>query len=624
MAGPTQRVALDENGRPVLIPLTPPPVPAEGQAPTVRRDLIDEYRRTGLAREPMPDAKDAVPPTGRPATEIAPPMPPQREPAAPPAREASGRGEPIAPPPSGTLPGEEQVTTRDVFNRLKPDQKAALQAKYEANADKDRRSFDDFLSETFGDLPPQERAAAMVSAATPAPAAPQPVSGGMAGRRRATGRYLPEGMQPEDYSPQQARDMSHNFFFPEIPMQFGRGTNVVNPDGSTSMRAPDPKLLAVADAFPTDQLWSEAHLRALGNAYGIKVDAYAPQDLPILRADVLKMHKLHERQRKVSTPQDVGQSMAGTPIDTGSMRYAPDSKKQAAAQAARDADMPLAERQRLADAIEVRFGSAEFFTPEISAAIQQAVTTPDGPAILRSINQRLTHQRNVAAAAAARSRANNFNMTRDVQNPRYAPGMSIRSLMSEADRQNPLRMAVAYEVAGMPAQAQDMRAMAAAQQQGAMQMAAQAQAAQLAGDANPSLASQRDKQMADIFQSARTPADRLNLVKQVVRRENTTPDGALPDEKMVHSTALREVAERVVQTNPQDPAVQEYLQDLSNRGQRDEFIGFLTRAPMRLSVPEAEQRWARAGGWGLAGFGRAAEGSLNAAGRAIGTMTGGR
>lgn len=497
---------------------------------------------------------------------------------------------------SGILPGEEQVTTRSTFDRLAPGQRAAIQQQWSKGAGDD--NFDEYLTRTFGDLPPAERAEEMARVAGPA---------GLTQQQR-----------------QDRRDVTQNFLLPDIPMMEGKGTFVRNPDGSRSMRAIDPHGLDAAKMFSADQLWQPEFNRVLGRAMGINVDhpRYRNNE-DKLRDDVLRLWAEHERVAGVSKVEDTGAKQAGmfaAPNITGNRRYVVDKDKAAEVQANRDAAMRPEDRRRLADSIIQRWSGADFFTPDVRAQIEQAEQTDNGFAILRGINQELTRQHNAATAAAVKSRRANENLTTDLNNPRSNRGMVIRSLLDEANRNNPMAMAVLHDAAGMPDQAREMRQLAAMQQQGNIQMALQAQ--QLAA-ANPTLAGQFAAQRSAIFEQAKTPAERLALMKDVLSRQQTREGAPPPDDKAITSQARRLIAEHMVRINPQDTSVQEYLQDLSNSGNRNDFITFLTSPPMNMSIGDAENRWAQSRGWGIGGFVAGGEARINAAGRFFGNLFGG-
>lgn len=499
---------------------------------------------------------------------------------------------------SGILPGEEQVTTRSTFDRLAPGQRAAIQQQWSKRAGDD--NFDEYLTRTFGDLPPADRAEEMARVAGPA---------GLTQQQR-----------------QERRDVTHNFLAPDIPMMEGKGTFVRNPDGSRSMRAIDPHGLDAAKQFSADQLWQPEFNRVLGRAMGINVDhpRYRNNEEK-LQDDVLRMWAEHERVAGVSKAEDTGAKMAGmfaAPNITGNRRYVVDKDKAAEVQANRDAAMRPEDRKRLASSILQRWSDADFFTPEIRAQIEQAEQTDNGFAILRGINQELTRRHNESTAAAVKSNRANENLTTALNNPRANRGMVIRSLLDAANQNNPMAMAVLHDAAGMPEQARDMRQMAAMQQQGEMQMAMKAQEL-AAANQDPTLAGQFAAQRRAIFEQAQTPAERLNLMKDVLFRQNTREGAPPPDDRAITSQARRLIAEHMVRIDPQDQSVQEYLQDLSRSGNQNDFIAFLTSPPLNMDIGEAERRYAQSRGWGFAGWAAGTESRLNAAGRAVGNLFGG-
>lgn len=487
---------------------------------------------------------------------------------------------------SGVLPGEEQVTTKDSLGHLTPEQRAALRSRYATSGSK--ASFDDWASDTFGELPPRDRLAEM----TDAPAAPSP----------------PPPLTPEQQ--REKRDVTHNFLRPEIPMLDNRGTFIRNPDGSRSMRAPDPEMMKRAEAFSSDQYWTPEFNRVLGAAYGINVNHpryHNNEDL--LRDDVLNLHAEHERQAAVSRVEDTGAKKAGrfaAPVVTGRMRYVADPDKAARVRDERDANMPMADKMRLARGILTRFRGFEGLTPEVRTAIESATSTPDGFAQLRAINEALHAQREEMSAEAARSRATNFNLTRDLNNNNLNTGMRLRSLLAEAERANPrpLVMAVLNDAAGNPRAADQMRMAELESRRAAAEMAAMTEQARIARDANRPYAEQIREQLVPALREP-NPARRQLMVEKVVASTlPPNPDGTPVSPAVVREEAARQIAAHVAATNPSDPIVARYLESLSAAGKQAEFEDFAV-AYLGMTREQARDKYA-ASGRGWSGLGRRA------------------
>jgi hypothetical protein len=114
----------------------------------------EEELNMPVPERPAPQGPmDALPP--RPVHGIVSGPPGMRTP-------AGLRAAPSAPAPeSGTLPGEEQVTTMDVFKRLSPDEQAAVRRNYESGSRVHTESFEDYISGKYGDMPPDIREMAL-------------------------------------------------------------------------------------------------------------------------------------------------------------------------------------------------------------------------------------------------------------------------------------------------------------------------------------------------------------------------------------------------------------------------------------------------------------------------------
>lgn len=476
-------------------------------------------------------------------------------------------------PESGTLPGEEQVTSMDVFKRLSPQERAAIQQKYESGSHADAESFEDYLGFKYGDLPPEAREAAM-RAEYGSPNDLSPV----AQARRAAGKPLPEGLKPGVYTPEQMRSMSRDVYNPEVPQTAHGGTFTFNADGSRSSRAPEEYRLKDAEkAAAYAGEGSFEHNRALGKAYGIDVSQYdgsRPEDRALLAADVAREKERHDSLGKkydvVRTP------MGGT-------RYKANPQKMRAAQAEQDLAMPPERKREFANTIAKRF--AGMMTPEQLASLDTLVQTPDGFAQLRALNQQLTRQRDVEGMRSWRANQANYNLTQKMRNPNYAPGMAVRSLMEAVRSGDPTMQAAAYAIAGSQPGFQRSMDLATAQTIGASQLAqaqtyANARGA-TAAQPDPTLGAQWDREMGAALTG--DPAGRYDRVRNLVARNpaNQGMDPATIDAKTKDTIAAHEY-----RTNPNSPAVQNHMQMLRQQGEQP----FMNFAVYQLGIDPAVAR----------------------------------
>lgn len=482
----------------------------------------------------------------------------------PPLFGAEGKG--AAPIESGTLPGEEQVTSMDVFNRLKPQEQAAIRQKYESGSHADAESFEDYLGFKFGDMPPDIREIAM-RAEYGSPAALSPV----AKARLAAGKPLPEGLKPGVYSPEQMRGMSRDVYSPEVPQTFHGGTFTFNADGSRSSRAPEAfRLTDAAKVAAYAGEGSFEHNRALGKAYGIDVSQYdgqRPEDRALLAADVAREKERHDSL--ASKYDTVRTPMGGT-------RYKANAQKMAEAQAQQDLAMSPERKREFANTIATRF--AGMMTPEQMASLDTLARTPDGFAQLRALNQQLTRQRDAESMRSYRNKQANYNLTQQMGNPNYAPGMAVRSLIEAVRSGDPTMQAAAYAVAGNQPGFQRSMDLATAQSIGASQLA-QAQTYADGRGADPAADATLGAQFGTQFNDALSlpPAQRAAAVATVLRKSGT------PEDQIAANTQAI-LLDYEARTNPQGPVVQAHLQSLRNN--KPEFVAFLQR--MGYSREQAE------------------------------------
>lgn len=470
-------------------------------------------------------------------------------------------------PESGTLPGEEQVTSMDVYNRLSPQEKAAIRQKYERGSHAHTESFEDYLGFQYGDMPPAAREAAMrAEYGSPGELSP------LAQARVAAGKPLPEGLKPGFYTPEQMRGMSRDVYAPEVPRTYHGGTFTYNADGSRSSRAPED--YRFQDAQKAAEYYGEGsfeHHREMGKAYGIDVSQYdgtKPEDRALLAADVAREKERHDR---LGTKYDT----VRTPM--GGTRYVANPEKMADAQAKADLAMSPQRKAEFANTIMTRF--AGMITPEQVAALETMIQTPDGFAQMRAMNQFLTRQRNMEGMRSWRNKQANYNMTQQMANPNYAPGMAVRMLAEEVRKGDPMGLAVAYDIAGNRRGAADAFDLAMAERAGAAQLA-QAEMAARNGStpADRTLGAQFGPEMTDAL---RLPQGQREAAVATILRKSGTP------EEKIDSSVQAIVLDQEFRTNPQGPAVQAHLQALRRAGKRDEFVDFLVRNGM--PVPQAEE-----------------------------------
>lgn len=354
-----------------------------------------------------------------------------------------------APAETGILPGEEQVTTRDVLRQLSPAEQSSLQKKYETGGHSQAMSYDDWLSTNFGDMPPAERAATMKSVATSAPRVsigkdptlPPGRNTELAKSRVAAGKPLPEGREPSQYTPEQRRTMSRNVYNPEVPMTPFGGTFTQTASGGLMARAPNPQALETAQAIaadPNQGEYSDSHIAALAQAYGIDAVKYG-DDLDLLRADTMREHQRH---------QESMQKLDIVPNPMGGYRYAANPQKAEQFMLEREAGMTPQRRAQFAQRVIQRHNN--YITDDERAALAQAVHTDQGFTAIRELNNDLNLRRADYIMSRVNDRSQNYNMSRDLRNPNYAPGMQIRSLMAAVNENNPLAMAAIYNYYGMP------------------------------------------------------------------------------------------------------------------------------------------------------------------------------
>jgi len=356
----------------------------------------------------------------------------------------------------GILPGEERVTTQDTLRTLTPEEQAKLRARYDASGHEHYMDYDEWLSETFADLAPVNRAAQMrrTASATPRIAIaqddnlPPGENSALAKSRQSAGKPLPEGRDASQYTPEQRRTMGRNVHSPEVPMTTFGGTFTQNVSGSMASRAPNPEMLDKAKAIGEDQgMGSPSHVIALAQAYGIDVIQYG-DDMDLLKADVLREKERHDRMSQRYDIVDTGM---------GGFRYTPNSATKAM----------VDRRKAIVQMDEYGQRFAGMLTPQQETEMEAKLS-----ALGASDNDIMRLRRNRGTAQAVRNNWANRNMTIAANNPRVAQGLYMRSLQEAARSGDPLRMAAVHESFGNERAARDYRSLAAQQGSDAASVAA--------------------------------------------------------------------------------------------------------------------------------------------------------
>jgi hypothetical protein len=473
---------------------------------------------------------------------------------------------------SGTLPGEEQVTTRDTLRQLSPAEQTALQRKFDQGGHANTMSYDDWLSENFGDLPPADRASQMreSSSSTPRvnigkdPYLPVGENSELAQGRRAAGLPLPEGREAKQYSAEQLRTMSRNVHNPDIPMTRFGGTFTHNPGGALSSRAPNPDMMAQASAIAQDQgEFSDSHIAALAQAYGMDAVKYG-DDLDMLRGDVMREKERHDQRSANYDPVALG---------GGAYRYTPnDEFKSRLAQQ---------DRNRLAGTLRRRFQGLQGevngqSADDVLSAIDAASSTPEGKSEMVRLGQMLRRVREGNSAQSARNRAQNYNISQDLRNPDQAPGMAVRSLMEAVASNNPLQMAAVHDIYGNPNAALQHRQLAGVQSQAAGDVAVAEEEAKAAiaqqqpDDSEKMIGDEARKQLTNALATP-DQYQRYSAVERIVGGMNKalTPDQYAEQTQNIIASHLAGV------NGADDPFVKHRIAMLRASKNRDAFTQFV-------------------------------------------------
>jgi hypothetical protein len=492
---------------------------------------------------------------------------------------------PAAAPESGTLPGEEQVSTRDTLRALSPVEQTALQRKFESGGHAQTMSYDDWLSENFGELPPDARVTQMRDSATATPRMsvgkdPSLRTGensGLAVGRQKAGIELPEGREPEQYTPEQLRAMRENRRNPDIPMTRFGGSYTHDPGGVAVVRAPSPPLLEAASAIAADQgEYSPSHVIALAQAYGIDAEKYG-DDMDMLKADVLREKQVHDKRLVNNRIVDTG---------TGAYRYEPTDE--------RKAQLASLDRERRVGTLRNRFqglqGSEGGKTVEqLMADAGAAMSSQNGVEEIRRIERALRRIDESNRHQAVRNRNQNYSMTRDLQNPNYAPGMGVRSLMEALNTNDPQRIAAVYDIFGNPAAGMQNRQLAAVQAQAAATLGKAVEERRAATEVKDDAEVLAGEQAPKEFNAALSIADpeqRYVTVERIVKGMN--PELAA-DPAALADRVQNLIAGRIAQTNgTSDPFVEARIGELRNSKNKPAFKRFVMQIGAAKNDAEAE------------------------------------
>jgi hypothetical protein len=473
-------------------------------------------------------------------------------------------------PESGTLPGEERITTQDTLRAMSPAEQSSLQKKFEGGGHSNTMSYDDWLSENFGDIPPTDRLAQMRQSAVMAPRV-KPVgdptlSPGeqtmMAKERRLAGRPIPEGREPDHYSKVQAREMSRNVRNPDIQMTRFGGTFTHNPDGSKSARAPSPQAMELANfiaADPTQGPMSDSHIAALAQAYGIDAIKYG-DDLDLLRSDVMREKERHDQ---------LAGKYEAVPTGAGGVRYKPTAafRERLAMQDQRRFLRDLTNRNQ---GLQGQAGGQD--AQEIMAQIEQAAGTQGGKDQMVALGQKLRQIREGNQHQAARNRAQNYNISQDLRNPNQAPGMAVRSLQEAVASNNPLQMAAVYDIFGNPQAGMQNRQLAAVQGTAAGKVAEAQEEAQAAIAAtkpdDKTVAANWERELRDAY--ALPVMEQYGAIQRVVEGMHPNSDPAFVADRVQNLMA----GNRARTQGLNDPFVKSRLDSIRQSGNRAAFVQF--------------------------------------------------
>lgn len=493
------------------------------------------------------------------------------------------------------LPGEEQVTSMETLGTLPPDVRAGLEKKYQSGGHADTMSFEDWVSENFAELPPDARANAMRRSATSTvriqPGRDPNLRPGemseVAQARRAAGKPLPEGREPNHYTPEQLRTMSRNTSAPEMPMQRHGGTMILNADGSMSMRAPDPaklKLMQEIAADPEQTENSLAWLMAAADAYGIDAIRYG-DDVDLLREDVNRQHLIHAGDPERGVRGMLDHSVI-VPTN-GGFRYSPNAESRAAAK--------NRGVMKFAGDMIVRYG--RLLSPEDQTQVLALGEAGDMQA-LRRFRSHMEPLFRDQKTRAARDRAASFNMTRDMNNRDMAQGMRARALMQQIAENNPDGAAGISQIFG------DQQAVPMWLNRANTQAAADAQRAQVLADEQDKEKAERKERLGPlgamqdriklIQDDSIDDGTRTELARTLVRDDLIASGVAAPDEQ----TVRREADVLVVAVRLPDAPTPDQLRVAFERFRNDRAAFYSLGARLRsrgVTQEMVDNMWAQMG-----------------------------
>lgn len=485
------------------------------------------------------------------------------------------------------MPGEEQVTTADTLGRLSPEQRRDLQAKYTQSGmagTGGMETFEDWASTHFGEMPPQERLAAMQRAAgmrlPPKTIVPQEkVLPGQNSRLArgvvAAGGVLPEGRAIGQYGDRQRDMMGRNVYNPHAKMTAFGGTNAHNPDGSLSSRGIRPgELERVGEPAGPDGQYSDDQIISLAQAYNIDVGQYG-NDTDLLRAHVMREKERHDRLTGKSAAFPEGKYRS-VPNHMGGYRYTPTDAMKAQEEARKT--------RQFANTLIQRYQGMEGFDP---AVVEGYASEPDGYKKLVHYSQSLRGRFLGNAAQVGRNFRQNEAMTRQMTRPASSAGMMMRSINAALDPANPnYAMAAAIaSVNGRPDLVQQYTAMHEADTQAAVELKKNA-------DPNKTMADKFGREQAAMLalpDGEGRIAGVMGVLGQMVQAQ-----GGTVDLKQLRKDAENLVADHEAgRKNVKHPLVLRRLKELSN--DKPAFMALLAKAG--ITGPAAEQEWKQAGGW---------------------------
>lgn len=481
----------------------------------------------------------------------------------------------------GRLPPAQQKQLLEMYTRnyLPVGRPATAEEQAEA-----RRRADEDMVASYDSMEPDERLQAMSAhAANNSSPAPMTYGGEDASVRGGKGAGIGDYARNEDMDPNTrrmvGRDVTYGDPVRNEPGVRG-GTFVQNPTGSFSTRAPNPDQLAAAGLSAQDQngnylipstpgpgqmtrQWRES-MKIAGATLGLDPSGFDNEDAFIAAA-----------ARHLQRHRDTLKNYDVVPVITGGFRYTPNAARQEQAAGRR--------RHEFARTLITRYGDVRNGGLIDGAALAQLAEQPNGFEEMQKLAQLARLQLTGDQQAAWRARQNTFNMTRDMANPRFAPGMAVRSLVNAVNSGDPMQLGVAYDIAGNRRGARDAFDLAMAERAGAAQVAA-ARAAN--ADGTPADALVADQMNPQIERALTLPQGQRDAVIARVLRGMGFPQEEIPQR-------LSEIIlDYEIRTNPQGPIVKSRLESL--RRNPAELRAFLERMGYGPAEAAAIERQATA------------------------------